>query len=167
MGECNEWAASDTYKFTQNGNVYTLSLPSLTGKFKIASADWKTINYGADGMNGKDVLQNNVEAPAYWDSSVDFSVADELTDVVITFTYNEGHTQASTIKVSGTVGLQSVDYADGVVRVNGGVISVDGCDDYSVYTTSGVLVSRNAEASVAPGFYLAVINGKAVKVVVK
>jgi len=42
----NDWPALEKYKFTQDGDVYTLSLDKLNGEFKIADKTWDIANYG-------------------------------------------------------------------------------------------------------------------------
>lgn len=48
-GTQNGWDVSD--RFTQNGDVYTIHLPSLDGDFKVATSDWRTIDLGAPGYD--------------------------------------------------------------------------------------------------------------------
>lgn len=46
----NNWSVSDSYKFTRNGNTYTLVIgknnPVKESKFKIADEDWSDIDFG-------------------------------------------------------------------------------------------------------------------------
>ncbi len=47
-GSVNNWDASTDWEFVDEGNgVYTLTDKVLSGEFKIASADWSTVDYGA------------------------------------------------------------------------------------------------------------------------
>lgn len=39
-GAVNKWEAPEDYKFTEADNVYTLSIPKLSGEFKIGEAEW-------------------------------------------------------------------------------------------------------------------------------
>lgn len=48
-GDINGWGTSDEYKFTEADGVYTLTVDSLAGTFKIANAGWDT-NYGSNGQ---------------------------------------------------------------------------------------------------------------------
>lgn len=65
----NGWSCQDSYKFSRNGDVYTLTLPSLNGEFKISSSDWN-YNYGAEGyqvlpVNGAILLNGVAGGPNY------------------------------------------------------------------------------------------------------
>lgn len=50
-GDVSGWNAQPAYKFTQDGDIYTLKLAKLSGAFKIADASWGSDNYGGDGGN--------------------------------------------------------------------------------------------------------------------
>ncbi|MDE6157545.1 MAG: CotH kinase family protein [Muribaculaceae bacterium] len=53
-GTFNGWGASAEYKFNRAGNVYSLHLNHFEGEFKIATAEWGGIEYGADtAANGE------------------------------------------------------------------------------------------------------------------
>ena len=59
-GAHNGWGTGNEWKFAQNGTTWTLEVPaaSITGEFKIADANWGTINLGGGGTNiqlGKEV----------------------------------------------------------------------------------------------------------------
>jgi len=41
------WKVDESYRFTREGNVYTLSVAELTGDFKVSNDDW-TINFGGE-----------------------------------------------------------------------------------------------------------------------
>lgn len=48
-GDFNDtnWRALPEYRFSREGDTYTLSLPSLEGRFKVSNADW-TCNFGGN-----------------------------------------------------------------------------------------------------------------------
>lgn len=41
------WSALPEYKFTLEGDTYTLHVDRLDGRFKIASEDWATVDLGS------------------------------------------------------------------------------------------------------------------------
>lgn len=47
-GEWNSW--QDSHKFTNVGDEYSIHLDELNGKFKIATADWSTVDLGASDV---------------------------------------------------------------------------------------------------------------------
>ncbi len=53
------------------------------------------------------------------------------------------------------------------VAVTGGMIHVNGASSVAIYNVAGALVSTDSSASVAPGIYVVVANGYAIKVLVK
>lgn len=61
-GSVNGWDASEQYRFSRDGNTYTLHLDHFEGNFKIAEADWGGIEYGADTPGDN---QLNVVAGSY------------------------------------------------------------------------------------------------------
>lgn len=56
--------------------------------------------------------------------------------------------------------------AEAGVTVNGRTISVTDAECIAVYNAEGKCVSRSAKTTVAPGFYIVVVDGKSVKVAV-
>ncbi|MDE7426576.1 MAG: CotH kinase family protein [Muribaculaceae bacterium] len=77
------WSVNEQFHFTREGDVYSLSIPSLNGEFKISNANW-TINYGASSAAvatisdaiAIDGVQNGQNY-----------IAQNLSDVTIRFTY--------------------------------------------------------------------------------
>ncbi len=89
------WGVSEDYRFSRNENNYSLSVPSLSGLFKISNEDW-TINYGA-----KEVISTSCSIIGRSDGS-NISANDILNDVTISFTYTPGESQtAITFKIAG------------------------------------------------------------------
>ena len=65
------WAMNPDYKFSQNGNVYTLELPNgLTGQWKVWDGTWD-YSFGA----GSDQPVSGVETDAWFNSSANFDTA--------------------------------------------------------------------------------------------
>ena len=50
-----KWSVDPSYKFSRNGNVYTLDVASLDGSFKISNNDW-TLNFGAVSASMSEVV---------------------------------------------------------------------------------------------------------------
>lgn len=47
-GTINNWASDNaSYRFTENGGIYTLTVPRLSGEFKIVTKDW-SLQFGCD-----------------------------------------------------------------------------------------------------------------------
>lgn len=108
-GSFNEWAKTGT-SMTANGNVYTYKIGNIEAgtefKIKTNEDNWNTSWGGEGDINDPSVttaiLANGVEANAWAGSSVNFQVANALTDATITFTYVEGSDVPCKIVVSGT-----------------------------------------------------------------
>lgn len=50
-GEINGWDTSMPFKYIKEDGLYYLTNISLSGEFKVASADWTTVDFGGDGLN--------------------------------------------------------------------------------------------------------------------
>ena len=47
-GDINGWASdNESYRFTENGGIYTLTVPRLSGEFKVVTKDW-SLQFGCD-----------------------------------------------------------------------------------------------------------------------
>lgn len=87
----DNWAVHDEYKFSRTGNVYKLTVPSLSGEFKISDSSW-THDFGAAEVNeitGSCRVQGrsgggNFQSPA-------------LNNVEISFPYNLSNPSSTTI----------------------------------------------------------------------
>lgn len=94
----SSWPALDEYKFSREGDIYTLNVASINGAFKIADADWTQIyNFGApvDGsvikLNESYKLQRGIDDNCETDGT--------FTNVIFTFDY-----ATQTLKVTGEGG---------------------------------------------------------------
>ena len=83
-GENTGWSAVDSHKFNREGDVYTLKLPSLDGKFKIAEADWTETNYGG-------VTVSSFGTYTFTKNSGGDANASNLSNVKISFTLDKGN----------------------------------------------------------------------------
>ncbi|MDE7403047.1 MAG: CotH kinase family protein [Muribaculaceae bacterium] len=89
-----KWGASETYKFTHTEDgAYTLTLPKLTGEFKISNTDW-TLNLGAEDANHATITKAVTKKGVT--NGPNFRCSN-LTDVTIRFTLKmEGDKLADT-----------------------------------------------------------------------
>ena len=160
----DNWDVDDAYKMTANGNVYTLTGVNIpaAGEFKVANNDW-TISYGGTGdINDESVttctIYNDTEADAWFNSSVNFTVAKAINNATITFTLNSDNSMPSTIKVTGTEvggGDDPVDPNPGTytaLYIRGGGFGWDDCTSANqMSTTDGVNYTKSV-ASLESGF---------------
>lgn len=82
-GELNSWHNTEAaYRFTRTGDVYTLSVPELSGKFRIAGGtapEWAVQYGGAAGMN-VETEYDCIPGPGN-----DMSMATTVTDALLIF----------------------------------------------------------------------------------
>lgn len=85
-GSCNGWTPnSPNYKFTEDNGVYTLSLPVLTGDFKITTSAWE-IQYGCASK----IAYGHEYRVVQSDNAYNITLPDDpAKGVVITFDYNK------------------------------------------------------------------------------
>lgn len=79
------WAALETAKFTDNGdNTFTLNwVGTLVGNFKIADANWGTINYGAQAGLNNVVL--GTPMGCVYDSQIGFNAETPIVNPTLVF----------------------------------------------------------------------------------
>ncbi|MCM1518604.1 MAG: CotH kinase family protein [Pseudoflavonifractor sp.] len=88
-GGVTGWEAKNDYKFTRNGDVYTLHLDALDGEFKFGDSQWSNFDYGAAStVDGENVISKSTTVSARH-AGKNFS-ASNLTDVTISFQVNDG-----------------------------------------------------------------------------
>lgn len=149
VGEFNGWTpGDDACKMTRNGNVYTISLNSLEGSFKVCDGTWDW-TFGAPEIEYS--VEDGVDCDAWYGSSNNFSCSIEG-PVIVTFTLVEGSgvtgsSVASTLMVKkDTVNaVEAVEVAEGVAEY---------------YNLQGVKVANPVK-----GIFVKVVDGKATKVV--
>lgn len=150
-GDMNGWGVEEAWEMTQLApNQYGFTCPEgvsvETGTmFKIADADWGTINYGVE--NKGDALDLDMEYVLYYNAN-DFTVAEEWSGTLY-FTINDDNTATIEIK-SEKEPLQG--------SVSG--INVDDNAVAEYYNLQGVRVANPEN-----GIFIVVKGGKAVKVV--
>lgn len=97
--EIGEWAASDAYLFTRTGSTYSIHLDALNGEFKIGDESW-VYNFGSP-ENGQKYTVSASETITMLRNGENL-IANNLSDVTITFDYVEGAETAQVmITVSG------------------------------------------------------------------
>ncbi len=89
-GNMNGWNCENAYKFSVNSEgVYSLTIPSLNGEFKISDADWK-VQYGAPlGSSDTSIVPGktySMSHPKGSGTGVNWN-ANNLTNVTLSFTY--------------------------------------------------------------------------------
>ena len=95
-GEFNGWGVSESHCFSRNGNIYSISLNSLSGEFKISNDDW-TINFGASSSEDINISESRkVNGVA---NGLNY-YANSLNDVRISFEYNPQNPSLATISFS-------------------------------------------------------------------
>ena len=84
-GSVNNWDASSEWEFVDEGNgVYTLTDKVLSGDFKIASADWSTVDYGT--ANATTLLEIGVPMTLVTNTSQNIFCSGTLNCTKITLT---------------------------------------------------------------------------------
>ena len=141
-GEMNEWEAQDAYKFTRNENIYKLEVATLSGAWKIGSADWK-VSFGEGG----EPIVANQNNDVWYNSSNNFSLSNTEGKTYITLTVPENYIEAG---VAATLFVDTVTAVENVEVAEGEAI---------YFNLQGVQVANPAN-----GVYVKVLNGKASKV---
>lgn len=105
-GAVNKWEAPEDYKFTEAENVYTLSIPKLSGEFKIGEAEW---NNATTASTQNLMMEVGTEYDAIvnaQDGATDMAMNDAaLKDVTVVYDRT-----AQKIKVTGTPYVPVTDY---------------------------------------------------------
>lgn len=110
----NGWACQSDYKFSRNENIYTLSLPSLNGQFKISDGDWN-VEYGSNTGSEMTITGSIVFTGIKEGRNL---IASNLEDVTITVLYDPNHSIEAqiTIKANGE-DPKPADYTSGTLPV--------------------------------------------------
>lgn len=58
--QTGDWSVNDDYRFSREGDTYTLHLDVLDGHFKISNADW-TYNFGANSESSADISASAIK----------------------------------------------------------------------------------------------------------
>ena len=163
-GSFTNYEAKPEYKMTREGKVYTLSgieIPA-DAKFKISDdTDNWAINFGGTGVEGvegeqTDELANGTEKNAWFNSSVNFTVAKKLTNATVTFTF-EGAKDgvANKIKVEGTEVVTPPEPEYPELYVRGTMTDYNVMPEYKmtregkVYTLSGIEIPAGAKFKIS------------------
>ncbi|MDE6811815.1 MAG: hypothetical protein K2J15_05630, partial [Muribaculaceae bacterium] len=147
VGEMTGWDLDTNYIMSQNGNVYTITLPDgLNGEWKIYDGTWD-YNFGV----GEEQPVNGVECDAWFDGGNFITTA--TGKVTVTFTLIEG-SDVKDSSIASKVLVQS--------SGSSFVENIEVVEEAVYYNLQGVQVSNPAN-----GIYIKVANGKATRVVVK
>lgn len=96
MGEKYQtWQPTPEMKFSRSGDVYTLTVPSLSGSFKISTSDWD-INYGHPS---NEEHYNDAFSIVGILNGKNF-IADNLNDVTVRFNYSRTDSSSAAIYIS-------------------------------------------------------------------
>lgn len=156
-GDMNEWGADEAWQLTKDGNVYKLELGAdqkiAAGEaFKIADADWNSINVGGDGetiMLDTETEVYNGGNPANMTLEADFEGT-----IYLTLDY-----EGAAYIYFATTNEDLPEWAAG----GSGVEFVEASDAPAQYfTLQGVRVANPEN-----GLYIVVKNGKSYKAVIK
>ena len=101
----SDWPAVDEYKFTEAEGVYTLTIPSLSGAFKISTADWDNANTYSTS-NAAMELGVEYDCPVAMGDNTDMALAAAAKDVTLTFDIN-----TLKLTIEGTPDVVEVTYA--------------------------------------------------------
>lgn len=94
-GEVNGWGATDSYRFTKRADgIYTLTIPSLLGAFKIAGPEWNVGN--VDFGSGSVIAADTPVTLTY--QGANSSVEQEIANPTLLFDWS---TKTLTISTSG------------------------------------------------------------------
>ncbi|MDE6463355.1 MAG: hypothetical protein K2L16_01805 [Muribaculaceae bacterium] len=144
------WNATDANKFTQDGDTYTISLPALSGEFKVANSDYsKQYSASAPIELGVETTVSNLG------SSNSTLKESSITNVTVTFVKvsdSEGK-----ITINGTVegGGVEIDYSQWYVNVLG---DFNNWQDNGVNPVDGISKHENLAIGTT-GFKVKVWNG--------
>lgn len=106
------WETVDaSCRFSRTGSTYTLHVDQLSGQFKFATEDWKTVDLGADADKGQNSPETLVTGSCSKKSRIggdNFNATSTLNDVTISFNYSEGSAPIITFSVNGEVVVPGV-----------------------------------------------------------
>ena len=155
-GEFNNWGTSHKFN-TEDGKTYTLTVQNLTGSWKIATEDWKTVDFG--GYEGQETLAAN-QTHTLKPVGVNLKMEYDMPTAYFTFNLPEG---TLTVSDQSTV--------VGGIADNG--LSIAGRDVTSaspmeIYSISGQTVASGVtRATLEPGIYIIVAGKEKIKAAVR
>lgn len=133
-GEFNGWGTNVKLN-RQSDGTYRAHVDKLTSSFKIASADWKTIDYGAP-LNGNKVLTKGEKFKLTAVGS-NIELAEDLNDVNVVFDpVNE------TLLVADYAGVGDIESSEAAYIINGN--SIQAFENLAVYTVDGRMIAAIA-----------------------
>lgn len=103
-GGMNEWTATDEWKFsTTDGNIYTLENVSIASgvEFKIADANWGTVNYGTN-----EAIAPNTTATLVYNGK-NCKLTESVENAVVVFNLDEKTLTVTTGSGINTIGSEN------------------------------------------------------------
>lgn len=156
-GEFNGWGI-DTSFATTDQKTYTLPVESLSGEFKVASADWKTVDFGGDGVTP---IRADVKYPLV-EKGKNIVTDGEIGPCTIIF-----DKENKTLTLSTGSGVVS-NFEKGDLRVEGRRVTAT--YPAIIYDARGIEIGRcdNSDFTLpAAGLYIITGNSESRKVIVK
>ncbi len=108
----DDWAVHEEYRFSRDGNTYTLHIDNLNGEFKIAGSDWGVLDLGANAT-----FTGGTESTELTWGGANMT-ANSLQDVTFTLVWNEGDETASLTVVSRKAPVQGLSGTLPVLYIN-------------------------------------------------
>ena len=141
-GDMNDWGLSANFVSDGNGN-YTLSGIDILSKdgFKIASEDWKAIDYGAPSEESSDFVKPE-KTYQLTKAGKNMHVATDVPNACVKFDLNN-----ATLTITDATGVE--------------IPVISGEENPEIFTVTGVRVSE----ATAPGIYILRYSDRTVKII--
>lgn len=164
VGDFNNWDVISAPTFTETSDgVYSLSLDSLFGEFRIISNyDLNSKSYGSNG----ETIAPYLDYALVDNGPENITLANDLSlkDVKLVLTIGE---QNAMLYLEGTDSVEGISANNINIQAANGRITVSGAENVAIYSINGMLVSNNNECDVTAGLYIVKADDKVAKVIVK
>ncbi len=138
-GTATKWATNESYRFSRNGEKYSLHLSSISGQFKISDTNWNyewgyacnissSVLFYANHAGGNiscDETLNNVDISFEFSKDWEISHSIYLSIIVDGVDPSELDTSVSTVKPSGTLPILYINVYDSDGEYNNEIIDKD------------------------------------------
>lgn len=162
-GELNGWTELTHKMIYQNNGTYTIHLDQLNGEFKIASEDWKTVDYGAPKNDAPMLKLHETFGLEHQGANIKIANDEILKNVDMTFDpVNE------TLLVTDPSGIVDITAAHKAYSLDGNALTAHA--RATIHTIDGRTVAKLAAGSstiLQPGLYIVHTDKSTVKVVVR
>ncbi len=158
-GELNGWGLSNPMTYTPSDGTFVIEDVNLSGKFKIATEDWKTVDLGS---NGTDVTPNVPYVLKKVGSNMSLKDNVSISNAKITF-----DPKTLTMMVIDPASATDVVSDDIAWTINS--LSIHADKHIEVYTALGSLIiaGRGDLSLPCPGFYIIVDGTHATKIIAR